>query len=220
MIQTPYRDGEWDFPALYESGAWEPETKAVLERFLKPGDLFVDVGAWCGPVSLWALDLGAQVLALEPDPKARETLRTNTAGRDIRVLPRALAATAGLAILAADNYFGDSQSRLLYTGEVEEFHTKETLAVMCLTPRQLFQQIQHWYGHLPTLIKVDIEGGEAAVMPRLGPLCSLHRIPLLVAWHQDWWPVPVEAGAPEVWFDGMDVTGAVGGWGQSLAVPA
>ena len=40
----------------------------VWKRYLRPGDLFIDVGANIGIYTIFALDLGAQVIACEPDP--------------------------------------------------------------------------------------------------------------------------------------------------------
>ena len=38
----------------------------VWQQALRPGDLFVDVGANIGSYAIWAADLGADVIALEP----------------------------------------------------------------------------------------------------------------------------------------------------------
>ncbi len=46
-------------------------------RVLRPGDLFVDVGANVGVYSVWAADLGAKVVALEPIPDAANQLVRN-----------------------------------------------------------------------------------------------------------------------------------------------
>ena len=48
-------------------------------RILKPGDLFVDVGSNVGSYALWAADLGADVIAIEPDHGAALRLRENVA---------------------------------------------------------------------------------------------------------------------------------------------
>jgi FkbM family methyltransferase len=62
-------------------------------RLLRPGDLFVDVGSNVGPYALWAGDLGASVIAVEPSPAAALRLRRNVAHNDfpIAVLECALA---------------------------------------------------------------------------------------------------------------------------------
>lgn len=50
----------------------------VWRNFLRPGDLFVDVGANAGTYSIWAADLGASVIALEPAEEAYNLLAENT----------------------------------------------------------------------------------------------------------------------------------------------
>jgi FkbM family methyltransferase len=48
-------------------------------EFLRPGTLFVDIGANAGIYSVWAADLGASVIAVEPDPDALRALHENEA---------------------------------------------------------------------------------------------------------------------------------------------
>jgi FkbM family methyltransferase len=48
-------------------------------RILKPGDLFVDVGANVGAYTLWAIDCEARVIAVEPNAETAERLRRNIA---------------------------------------------------------------------------------------------------------------------------------------------
>jgi FkbM family methyltransferase len=46
-------------------------------RILKPGDLFVDVGANVGAYTLWAIDCGAKVIAVEPHAETAGRFRRN-----------------------------------------------------------------------------------------------------------------------------------------------
>lgn len=208
---TSYRDGEWDFWAIYDRDEWEPQTKAVLERFLQPGDLFCDIGAWIGPITLWAAGLGARVIAYEPDIQARRCLGENTRGLDVSIRPQAWSNHAGYGWLHPENYFGDSASKLGPAGIGAQ-------PVTCVTPKQVFNTTFVEMGR-PALIKVDIEGGEIDILPTLGPLCAKYRIPLLVAWHEPWWHHPVDLPTRESWFHGMQCDGDWYGWGQLLAVP-
>lgn len=50
---------------------------AVWRKHLKPGDLFIDVGAHIGSYTLWAIEQGAAVISVEPDPGAAAALRRN-----------------------------------------------------------------------------------------------------------------------------------------------
>lgn len=62
------------------SGTWEPNVTAVVERLLRPGDVFVDLGAHTGYYTLLAADLvGADghVFAFEPSPARYAELVAN-----------------------------------------------------------------------------------------------------------------------------------------------
>ncbi|MGA2837171.1 MAG: FkbM family methyltransferase [Acidimicrobiales bacterium] len=76
---------------------WAP--MQAWKQLLRPGDLFVDVGASAGSYSLWAADHGARVISVEPNPIARGLLTDNIAlnGYPIEVVPAALGREAGTA---------------------------------------------------------------------------------------------------------------------------
>ena len=69
--------------ALYANPPDWPEMLVWAQR-LRPGDLFIDVGANAGVYSLWAADLGAEVVAVEPSRRASQWLRRNI---DLNCLP-------------------------------------------------------------------------------------------------------------------------------------
>ena len=187
MVRTPFIDGDFDFWPMYDRGDWEPETKQILERFLHPGDLFVDIGAWIGPVSLWARDLGADVIAYEPDPVAYVQLVTNCP--DILAINQAVAAHDGHRFLTNPRFYGDSQTRFGDDG----------LPALAISPRTLWDSLPR----TPALIKLDVEGAETEILPTLAPLCQRHHVPLYLSWHTPWWQhVPTELERAG-WFEGM-----------------
>jgi FkbM family methyltransferase len=61
--------------AYYRVPDW-PEM-LVWQRVLEPGDLFVDIGANVGLYTIWAADLGAEVVAFEPVEPSRRQLQDN-----------------------------------------------------------------------------------------------------------------------------------------------
>jgi FkbM family methyltransferase len=69
------------------------------QQALKPGDLFVDVGANVGNYTIWASDLGAEVIALEPAADTYDLLVDNVAlnGYPVRTMCAAAGAAAGTA---------------------------------------------------------------------------------------------------------------------------
>lgn len=197
----------YDWPTFwddYDTGAWEPETKAVLERFLSPDSLFVDIGAWAGPVTLWAVDLGARVVAYEPDPVAYEALLTNTKGLPVRAYRAAVTDQVGWAYLT-NPHMGDSQSRLAEDG----------IIVATLTPRVVRAQCQQ----TPALVKIDVEGSELEILPDI----LAWRVPTYISWHQDWWAHPVHDDIRASWFADytLEIIRGDGwtGFSEVLAVP-
>ncbi len=70
-------------------------------EFLRPGTLFVDIGANAGIYSVWAADLGASVIAVEPDPDALRGAARKRGAQPVHVrgrVRRALQRVGGDAI--------------------------------------------------------------------------------------------------------------------------
>lgn len=148
---------------LYHSGSWEPGTKAFLKEHLSPGDLFVDIGAWIGPTVLWALEFGASVIAIEPDPIALEGLYERVPPT-VEVWPGAVAVTSGTVILGRNpkegGAFGDSMSRIL------DPHKSGGMPVRSWTLQEVLGD------RIPALVKMDVEGYEMELCPVIMPWLS------------------------------------------------
>ena len=165
------------FWSRYRAGEWEPRTKALIEEILQPGDLFVDIGAWIGPVTLWALERGANVIAVEPDPVALPELR-RCVPASVEIWEGAVGVSSGTSGLTTNRGrpFGRSMSCLDEEGEI---------------------QVQTWTlpeilaGRIPALVKIDIEGYEIDLLPEIAPYLAEAGVPLQVALHgvlpdRDW----------------------------------
>lgn len=154
----------WD---LWETGRWEADTKAWLHEVLRPGDLFLDVGAWIGPTARWALDLGAEVIAVEPDPVALEDLRK----LPVEIWAGALTVDGGTVMLAANQRvggeYGDSMSCIGDAGiPVDSWTIDEVLQ-----------------GRIPAAVKMDVEGYETVLCPAIVPMLAVHKVPLHISCH-------------------------------------
>lgn len=65
---------------LLENGPWEPQETRLLISLLRPGDTFIDIGAYVGYYALLAarrVGPTGRVIAFEPAPKNFDTLRRN-----------------------------------------------------------------------------------------------------------------------------------------------
>jgi len=89
--------------ALYANPPDWNEMRA-WSRWLRPGDLFVDVGSNVGGYALWVAEAGAEVIAVEPDRDAATKLRANVALNEYPIVVRecALAAEPGRMWLTRD----------------------------------------------------------------------------------------------------------------------
>lgn len=144
--------------------------KRLYTRLVEPGQLAFDIGAHVGNRSRALASLGCHVIALEPQPSFARLLRTLFARTPrVEVVEAAVAATAGRAslsvsernptvsTLAAD--WRAARAAEAGFGGVEWNHE---IGVETTTLDRLIAR----YGR-PTFIKIDVEGGEPAVLAGL-----------------------------------------------------
>ncbi len=160
-----YRDPA-RFWARLNKGVWEPETLAVLDTVVRPGDRVVDVGAWIGPVTLACVAAGAKVVAYEPDPVARAKLNRNIDlngyASDVTVRPVALGPESCSARMTSTR-FGNSMTSLVRPSSLRgESRPEITVAVSAVA-----DEVQQYDLGTAKLVKVDIEGAEFDVVPAL-----------------------------------------------------
>jgi FkbM family methyltransferase len=151
---------------LYWFGVWEPLLSRWAQERLRPGDVFVDVGANMGYFSLLAaraVGPGGGVVALEPAPATLAKLRANVAlNPDANV--RTVQAAAGARQARVPFYrapWNDAESSTVFrprsepAGEVDAFPLAQLLSEAERTRTRL--------------IKVDVEGAEWDVVAGLAP---------------------------------------------------
>lgn len=138
-------------------GLHEFADMAFVAHALRPGDLFLDVGANAGSYTLLAAGWsGAQVIAIEPAPDAfarlRDNVRSNGLVCDVELHRIALGASEGTIAFTADI---DTMNHV-----VTDF--SETAAATIEVPLQTLDAVvgeRH-----PCIIKLDVEGFECEVL--------------------------------------------------------
>ncbi|MET7679102.1 FkbM family methyltransferase [Streptomyces sp. NPDC005423] len=158
---------------LYLFGVWEPHMTSWLQRRLRPGDCFVDVGANVGAFSVLAAQLvGAQgrVVAVEASPVFHERLlrQARLNGFDtIRAVNAAVSDRAEtLTFVLASSHNTGANSIVPYEGPAEStFRAGARPLPELLEPAELAAA---------RVIKIDVEGAEGAVVRGLAPV--LHRL--------------------------------------------
>jgi FkbM family methyltransferase len=145
------------------------------KRALEPGSLFVDVGANVGLYTIWCIEAGAEVIALEPSRIARERLLSNLRlnGYRAEVVPAALGEAEGTLRLTSEL---DNQNHLLLSGDSEGVESEE---VPVLTLDELAGE------RTIDGLKVDVEGAELLVMKGARELLAEQRIKLIqLEWNE------------------------------------
>lgn len=140
----------------------EPWTTAFVDR-VKPGELFIDVGANVGAYTLIAATGGARVIAIEPffanAARMGENLALNNASRNVLVLTMALGEEDGVTEFHIGDMRAGSASHILGTVYPAKptFHTVPVLVM----PLDSLQPIM---GDGPRYIKIDTDGNEQSVL--------------------------------------------------------
>ena len=166
---------------LYVCGSFEPNEFAFLDRVLKPGMVFVDVGANDGYYTLFAarrVGSGGRVAAVEPSSRERAHLERNLARNgvgNVEVVPAALGATAGHADLhlahgahTGHNTLGSFAHDDVVPARIERVPLETLDAVVA---RLALPHVD--------VVKIDVEGGEANVIAGARTVLSSMR-PLIM----------------------------------------
>lgn len=174
--------GKDEFWKLWEANALEPESFDVLDKYIRKKATFIDIGAWCGVLSLYAQKLGAKVYSCEPDPIAFAALDANDSlnGEKLNLVPVAISDKNGKVLLNTQSGFGNSESSLNIRGSV----AKE-IEVVSMTIGNLIEVCEL---KDICLIKIDVEGGEEKIMNRetSAMLAKAGNPPILLAVHPAW----------------------------------
>lgn len=174
---------DWGFWKFYASGQWETTTVEEADRLLKPGSLLFDIGAWLGPLTLWEAKRGVTVVACEPDLVAFHDLVENCIANDVvdkvAVYQVAVSDRPGEATLNLDMAGGGDAHSSMLRQDLNGSITVKTTTIDFLMQA---------YGQ-PDVIKIDVEGAEALIMPAAGPRLRHLGIPVLLATHEQWMTV-------------------------------
>lgn len=164
----------------YYAQAADPEQIAEFDSFIahcQAGMTLYDLGAHFGIFSLAALHYGgtrARSLAVDPAPMAARMLaiqaQLNQVGERLTVVQAAVGERAGWQHMVA---VGVLASGYFLTADADHPASEQTLA-----PAITLDQLVHETGSVPTHVKLDVEGAEAAAL-RGGSQVLAQAAPLL-----------------------------------------
>ncbi len=161
------------YEADYIFGTHEPQVTAWLHLNLSAGHVMFDVGAHAGYTALVAaqrVGAGGQVVAFEPNPENNALIARNLAANPdlsgrIRLESTAVTDRTGTALFAGEETTGHVGDRgyPVATVSLDSFVADTRLA--------------------PTLIKLDIEGGETLALDGMAMVLSVKKPALIVEIH-------------------------------------
>jgi FkbM family methyltransferase len=159
---------------LYFFGVWEPNLTAWVSERMRPGDVFVDVGANVGYFSLLASTLVGQagaVVAIEASPVVFDRLLANVTRNGARNV-------RALNVAASD----DERELTLYFGPKYHTGVSSTITPDLSANGQAIVQGRPLAGILEPgeiararFVKIDVEGAEWSVVSGLLPILDRTR---------------------------------------------
>jgi FkbM family methyltransferase len=180
ILQGPGRGLKW-IVGSYNHGCWlgsyEYEKQLVLADLVKKGDVVYDLGAHVGYFSIiFSRLVGDQgmVYAFEPFISNYEFicrhLELNRV-RNLQPIQAGISVSSGIASFQPGP--NGAMGRKSEAGSIQ------------FPVYNLLEYIQQHQLRQPTLIKMDIEGEEASVVPSMAEYCRNNKIKLMISTHSD-----------------------------------
>ena len=164
--------GSTDASRVEEYGDEEEFTRLILDE-VQPGEVFYDIGASVGLVTVHAAKKGAYVVAFEPDPSFRDRLISNIELNRIenaKVIEWAVSDHEGSENLYTDGISGKSPNFL-------ESRQRNMIRVPVKSIDYALKLGELAY---PSIIKIDIEGAEIQAIKGMKNLFSSEKAPRCV----------------------------------------
>ena len=167
---------EWQ---LWAFGSWEKHFAELFSYLVRPGDRCVDAGANVGVHTIRLARLvgrGGEVIAFEPDPEVVQRARRNVSLNDlanVHVIGAAASEQAGEMRLFRPNPWDTNRARASLTRH--RYLTGPTVMVPVTTIDAICA------GAPVALIKIDVEGHEAAVVRGAADTIARHAPSIVFA---------------------------------------
>jgi len=154
--------------AIYYFGFWEPQSVAIVRRYLKRGMTVLDIGANIGDKTEVFLRLGGAVVVVEPQESCWRFLRRRFQDDDVKIVTKALDKTAGSKEIFIDRSHTLSSMSPEWINRVRKssrFSTHKWSYRITVETTTLDELIEE-YG-IPAFCKIDVEGFEFEVLQGL-----------------------------------------------------
>lgn len=168
--------GDYLQQQIFFNGYYERPLVEWLKRTLRADDVFWDVGANIGAISLVAAPLCQKVVAFEPDPRSVERLARNIRANrleQVEIIDEALGVAAGVAPLYQSANLNSGMTSLI----AGRGHVIGEMPVRVLRADDLIAARPDL---APTVMKLDVEGAEHLVLGGAAALLRSGRLRAIV----------------------------------------
>ena len=167
------------------SNNWETNTFDIIYKYSNKEGIFLDIGAWIGPFTLYASNLFKNIYSFEPDKVAFKLLLQNTIinnYNNVNLIDKALSDKTGKSLFGGNGKLGNSESTLLvrddYLNEycsrgknlgqrgTSDYRKQDIIEVDTITIEDVCDIYNINIFNIK-LIKIDIEGGELILIPAM-----------------------------------------------------
>lgn len=182
----------WTHIQLWNQVVWGESVLGWITAYLKPGDVFFDVGAhsgWMSMVAARRTGRSGKVVAFEPSPPSVDYLRYHK--RVNRIMQMEIVPKAVTNVDAAMKPFtlvgrGDAVMNSLV--EIEEVKNDPRGSTVIQVEAITLDSYSQRTGLVPAMIKIDTEGSELWVCEGARRLLAENRPTLIIATHPLWLP--------------------------------
>jgi FkbM family methyltransferase len=135
---------------------WEKGTFDFIKKFLNKDKVFIDIGAWIGPISILASFNSKKCISFEPDPCAYQELNQNIKTNNIdNIFLEQKAVSIHNEIFLGAEILGESVTR-------DNCESNKYL-VECISIKEIFEKYNLKESDI-SVIKIDIEGHESELL--------------------------------------------------------
>jgi len=162
---------------------WEEDHFKIISKYADKEKSFVDIGAWIGPISMYASKVFKKVYSIEPDPIAFKELVANIELNqmdNVELFHKALCySDSELFIGNFQQNLGRSCSKIFTQDELNE--AQKGNARLSMAEKITFEELG---ASDIGMMKMDIEGGEFELVPQLIEKGIINKdIPLSLSVH-------------------------------------
>lgn len=187
LLSFPRELGDTDLGAKYlvyheARFGYEPPTRNLIERILRPGDLFIDVGAHWGFFSLQAASHPAgniAVIAFEPDPTNAGILLRNVAENGLRQQVSVVCAACGDDFDLAPLVTNSSMMHSIHGVGLKGVPKGPAHWVSVISLDNALTRFPGTAGRR-IILKIDAEGFEPKVIAGAGALLQSGRVAMVI----------------------------------------